>query len=301
MKHAQANRLKIWIEAARPRTWATSVSPVLLATALAWAHGKAHWGIATICFIFALLAQIASNFGNDYFDYRKGSDKADRVGPRRAVAAGDISPRAMLAATAATLGVACLLGCLLIPVGGWWLIGAGVVIAIAALAYSAGPYPLSYHGLGDFTVWVFFGLVAVNLSYYVQALSFDTDVFLCSAATGLLSVNILIVNNYRDVDDDRAAGKHTTVVLFGRKAARTAYLINGILAVGLVAAWWIASWPAGIILPLAYLYLHLNSYRKLARLSGRALNPVLGATARNQLWFTLLLIAAIVITTYHPS
>lgn len=130
---------------------ATSVSPVLLATALAWAHGVVHWGVAALCFFFALLAQIASNFGNDYFDYRKGSDKADRVGPRRAVAAGDISPRAMLVATAATLGVACLLGCLLIPVGGWWLIGVGVIIAAAALAYSACPYPLSYHGLGDLT------------------------------------------------------------------------------------------------------------------------------------------------------
>lgn len=300
MKHSQANRLKIWIEAARPRTWATSVSPVLLATALAWAHGVVHWGVAALCFFFALLAQIASNFGNDYFDYRKGSDKADRVGPRRAVAAGDISPRAMLAATAATLGVACLLGCLLISVGGWWLIGVGVIIAAAALAYSAGPYPLSYHGLGDLTVWIFFGLVAVNLSYYVQALSFDTDVFLCSAATGLLSVNILIVNNYRDVEDDRAAGKHTTVVLFGRKTARTVYLINGILAVILVSAWWMASWPVGIILPIIYLYMHVSSYRKLSRLSGRALNPVLGATARNQLCFTLLLIICIVTATLAP-
>ena len=109
MNDTPANRLKIWVEAARPRTWATSVSPVLIATAMAWAHGKAHWGMAATCFFFALLAQIASNFGNDYFDYRKGSDKADRVGPRRAVAAGDISPRAMLAATVVTLGIACLL------------------------------------------------------------------------------------------------------------------------------------------------------------------------------------------------
>ena len=111
--------IKVWINAARPRTWPTSVSPVLAATALAWAHEKAHWGIAAICFFFALLAQIASNFGNDYFDYRNGSDKADRIGPRRAVTSGDISPRAMLAATIATLGAACILGCMLIPVGGW--------------------------------------------------------------------------------------------------------------------------------------------------------------------------------------
>lgn len=296
MNDTPANRLKIWVEAARPRTWATSVSPVLIATAMAWAHGKAHWGMAATCFFFALLAQIASNFGNDYFDYRKGSDKADRVGPRRAVAAGDISPRAMLAATVVTLGIACLLGCLLIPVGGWWLVAAGAIIAIAALAYSAGPYPLSYHGLGDLTVWVFFGLAAVNLSYYVQALTFNLDVFLCSAAMGLLSVDILIVNNYRDVDDDRAAGKHTTVVLFGRPVARTVYLLNGIAAVALTTPIWIAAGPIGGVLPLPYLLAHIGCYLKIGRLSGRALNPILGATARNQLLFTLLLIASLVIS-----
>lgn len=299
MNSKPTNRLSIWLHASRPRTWATSVSPVLLATALAWAHGKAHWGIAAICFFFALLAQIASNFGNDYFDYRKGSDKADRVGPRRAVAAGDISPRAMLTATIATLGVACLLGCMLIPVGGWWLVAVGAVIAVAALAYSAGPYPLSYHGLGDVTVWIFFGLVAVNLSYYVQALTFDLDVFLCSAAMGLLSVNILIVNNYRDVDDDRAAGKHTTVVLFGRPFARTVYLLNGIIALALTAPLWIAVGPIGAALPLPYLLPHIGCYLKIGRLSGRFLNPMLGATARNQLLFTLLLIASLIIT--HTS
>ena len=287
--------IKVWINAARPRTWPTSVSPVLAATALAWAHEKAHWGIAAICFFFALLAQIASNFGNDYFDYRNGSDKAARIGPRRAVTSGDISPRAMLAATIATLGAACILGCMLIPVGGWWLILAGGIIAVAALAYSAGPYPLSYHGLGDLTVCIFFGLAAVNLSYYVQTLTFDPDVFLCSAAMGLLSVNILIVNNYRDIDDDRAAGKHTTVVLFGRKFARAAYLASGIVALLLVMKFWIAAGIAGFILPLAYLTVHIKNYRDMGKWSGRELNRVLGATARNQLLFTLLFIICIII------
>ena len=173
---------------------------------------------------------------------------------------------------------------------------AGAIIAIAALAYSAGPYPLSYHGLGDLTVWVFFGLAAVNLSYYVQALTFNLDVFLCSAAMGLLSVDILIVNNYRDVDDDRAAGKHTTVVLFGRPVARTVYLLNGIAAVALTTPIWIAAGPIGGVLPLPYLLAHIGCYLKIGRLSGRALNPILGATARNQLLFTLLLIASLVIS-----
>ncbi|MCD8288198.1 MAG: 1,4-dihydroxy-2-naphthoate polyprenyltransferase [Porphyromonadaceae bacterium] len=283
-------KIQAWINAARPRTWPTSVSPVLAATALAWRDEKASWGIAAICFFFALLAQIASNFGNDYFDYRKGSDKADRIGPRRAVASGEISPHAMLAATITTLGVACILGCLLIPVGGWGLIVAGVTIVIAALAYSAGPYPLSYHGLGDLTVWLFFGLVAVNLSYYVQAKGFNLDVFLCGAAMGLLSDNILIVNNYRDIDDDRAVGKKTTVVLFGKKFARCFYLSNGIIALLLILNIWKATRWIGLCLSLIYLVIHLKSCRDMSVLSGRSLNKVLAATARNQLLFTLLLI-----------
>ena len=289
---------KAWLNAARPRTLPTSVSPVIAATAYAWAQGCADRGAAAICFAFALLAQIASNFGNDYFDYKKGADRADREGPRRAVAAGDISPRAMLTATVATLGVACAAGCLLIPVAGWWLVAAGAAIAVAALAYSAGPYPLSYHGLGDVTVWTFFGLVAVNLTYYVQALTFDVDVFLCSAAMGLLSVNILIVNNYRDYDDDKAAGKRTTVVLFGRRFARIAYRLNGIAALLLVVDVWTAAGAAGIILLHIYVVLHLKSCRSLSTLTGRELNKVLGMTARNQLIFTLLLVTAIALAKF---
>ena len=289
---------KVWIEAARPRTLPTSVCPVIAATAYAWAQGKADWGAAAICFFFALAAQVAANFGNDYFDYKRGADRADRVGPRRAVTAGDISPRAMLAATLATLGIACAAGCLLIPAAGWWLVAAGAVIAIAALAYSAGPYPLSYHGLGDVTVWTFFGLAAVNLTYYVQALSFDFDVFLCSAAMGLLSVNILIVNNYRDYEDDKAAGKHTTVVLFGRRFARTAYHLNGIAALLLTVNAWIAAGAAGIVLLHVYVVLHLKGCRALSTRTGRELNKVLGMTARNQLIFTLLLVAALLLAAF---
>ena len=148
--------IKKWIEAARPRTLPTSVSPVIAASAYAWYQNTFNGYAAAICLIFALLAQIASNFGNDYFDYKKGSDNSDRVGPRRAVASGDISPKSMLLATILTLALACVTGCLLIPIGGWKLLIAGIFIAIFAIAYSAGPYPLSYHGLGDIAVFIFF-------------------------------------------------------------------------------------------------------------------------------------------------
>lgn len=281
---------KNWIEAARPRTLLVSISPVLAASAYAWHDGVFKTGPAVVCLLFALLAQIASNFANDYYDHKKGADAPDRDGPRRAVAAGDIAPRTMLKATLFTLFLACALGCTLIYYAGWWLILPGVLIAVFALAYSAGPYPLSYHGLGDFAVFVFFGLAAVNLTYYVQAHHFDTQVFLASIAIGLLAVNVLLVNNYRDVNPDRAAGKHTTVVLFGTRFGRYFYLVNGLVAPVLTLPVWLKpGLLMGLFIPLLFILLHLSTWRALCRLTGKALNAVLGNTARNLFIFTLLL------------
>ncbi|MCU6768282.1 1,4-dihydroxy-2-naphthoate polyprenyltransferase [Barnesiella propionica] len=281
--------LKDWISAARPRTLPVSAGPVIAATAFAWHNQNFRWVPALLCLMFALLAQIASNLANDYFDFKKGSDKIGRVGPRRAVVSGDISPRAMLSATLITLGTACLFGCGLIWYTGWWLIPAGILIALFALAYTAGPYPLSYHGLGDITVFVFFGLVAVNLTYYVQALTFDMDVFLSSIAIGLLSVNVLIVNNYRDMEDDKDAHKKTTVVLFGRKTMGIIYLLNGLFAVILTWPVWKLSTIFPVLVPFLFMVLHYASWRALLQLKGRELNKVLGRTARNLLIFTLLI------------
>ena len=278
-----------WIDAARPRTLPASASPVIAATAYAWHFGVMNITAAIICLLFALLAQIASNFANDYYDYKKGSDRADRIGPRRAVASGDISPRAMLVATLLTLMVACGLGLTLLIWGGWWLILAGAVIAVFAVAYSAGPYPLSYKGLGDVAVFVFFGLVAVNLSYYVQALHFNSEVLWGSIAIGLLSVNILMVNNYRDVEADRLSGKKTVVVRFGGGFARYAYLCNGIVALICTAGVWLSWGLWSIAAALLFLVLHLVTWRRMCILSGTALNPILGKTARNLLVFTILL------------
>lgn len=147
--------VKDWISAARPRTLPASASPVIAASAYAFYAGTFRWVPAVLCLLFALLAQVASNMANDYFDYVKGSDKAGRVGPRRAVASGDITPRAMLMGTFCVLGVACAVGLGLVFFAGWQLIPIGVIIAVFALAYTAGPYPLAYHGLGDVTVFCF--------------------------------------------------------------------------------------------------------------------------------------------------
>ena len=292
-------QIKIWLECFRLRTLPVSLSGVVIAIGLAKWYGHFKLVPALLCLVFALLAQIVSNTANEYFDYLKGTDKPGRVGPRRGVTEGDISPKTLRNVTFGLLALACAVGCCLIPYGGWWLLPVGIVIALAALAYSTGPYPLSYHGLGELTVFIFFGLVPVNLTYYVQALRWDPLVLMASITTGLLAVNVLLVNNYRDVEDDLEAGKRTSVVIFGRKPAALAYLINGYAGMGMLSALWVliaVRWGVGrtlpvwtLLVPVIYLIMHTATWYKLTRRNGAALNPLLGETARNMLIFTLLL------------
>ena len=292
-------QIKIWLECFRLRTLPVSMSGVIIAIGLAkWNH-YFHWVPAVLCLLFALMAQIASNTANEYFDYLHGADKPGRVGPRRGVTEGDIKPNTLRNVTIGLLALAGAVGCGLIPYGGWWLLPVGIVIALAALAYSTGPYPLSYHGLGELTVFIFFGLVPVNLTYYVMSLRYDPLVILFSIAIGLMGVNVLLVNNYRDVEDDREAGKRTSVVIFGRKPAALAYLINGYASMGMLSALWVmiaVRWGMGrslpvwtLIVPVIYLIMHTFTWYKLTRRDGAALNPLLGETARNMLIFTLLM------------
>lgn len=281
-----------WISAARPRTLPTSIAPVILATTYAWQEGKVNWTVFIICMLFALAAQIASNFANDYFDYKNGSDKPNRVGPRRAVASGDIKPRTMLLATILTLTIAAILGCMLLPVGGWKLLLLGVIIILFALAYSAGPYPLSYHGLGEVTVFIFFGLVPVTTTYWLQTQTIELPVLLGAAAMGLLSSNILLVNNYRDYYTDREDGKRTSVVILGRKFAILTYLLNGILATALFCTTYI-----GVAFALLFLLFHFKTWEGLIKTEGTSLNAYIGLTARNQLLFTLIYLAIQIIET----
>ena len=292
-------QIKIWLECFRLRTLPVSMSGVIIAIGLAkWNH-YFHWVPAVLCLLFALLAQIASNTANEYFDYLHGADKPGRVGPRRGVTEGDIKPNTLRNVTIGLLALAGAVGCGLIPYGGWWLLPVGIVIALAALAYSTGPYPLSYHGLGELTVFIFFGLIPVNLTYYVMSLRYVPLVILFSIAIGLMGVNVLLVNNYRDVEDDREAGKRTSVVIFGRKPAALAYLINGYAGMGMLSALWVmiaVRWGMGrslpvwtLIVPVIYLIMHTFTWYKLTRRDGAALNPLLGETARNMLIFTLLM------------
>lgn len=259
----------------RLRTLPVSVAGVVAGCAMAAGAGRLNVAVAAICLAFAVLAQIASNFANEYFDYKAGFDGPGRDGPRRGVSEGDISPRAMRAATLITLAVACALGCLLILYGGWWLLGAGAVIALGAMAYSAGPYPLSRHCLGEVAVVFFFGIVPVNLTYYVQALGFTREVAQVSVAFGLMGAMVLLCNNYRDMVSDRATGKHTLVTVFGRGVAGALYA-----AMGAGAALLLAGFGAVAVLPavLGAVAGGVMIVRR-RRLTGAECTPLLGITS----------------------
>ncbi len=212
---------------------------MLVGSALAWHAGRFDPGAAVLCLLFALLIQIGTNFANDYYDFIKGADTPSRVGPRRAVASGLVAPTAMRRAMSGAFVAAFCLGLLLIHWGGPWLLLIGVASILCGYAYTGGPYPLGYHGWGDVFVFVFFGLVAVGATYFVQAGDLPGNVLLFGVAVGLLATNILVVNNYRDIATDANAGKRTLVVRFGRIFSRRQFEVSLVLAFTVLAvvAW----------------------------------------------------------------
>lgn len=286
---------RIWLEAARPRTLPAAIIPVMVGTALAVAHGRENYGQAAICLAFALLVQIGTNFANDYFDFVKGADTAARVGPRRAVAAGLVSPTTMLLATALVLGTAFLVGLLLVKERGLILLPIGIVSIVCAIAYTGGPFPLGYNGLGDVFVFIFFGLVAVDTTFFVQAGHISPDVTSVAAAIGLLAANILVANNYRDVETDAAAGKKTLVVRFGRKFAIWQYALSVICALVCPLALMLYHYRWPVLLPLLLAPRAAILTRRLSRSKEPAEQiALLGATAKFLAAFGVLLSAGIV-------
>ena len=282
--------IRHWIEAMRLRTLPVSVAGVIAGTGCAILTGSFKAIPALLCLTFAILAQIAANFANEYYDYKNGIDKKGRVGFRRSVTEGEIAPKAMKAATFITLGIAAAVGCTLLIYGPWWLIIVGILIFCFALAYSAGPYPLSHHGLGDIAVIIFFGIVPVVLTWYLQTSSWDSvDIVIeTSVAIGLLAANVLVVNNYRDLEDDASVGKRTTVVIFGRRVMSTAYLLSGFIGMLVMTPVWLDMAVAFLAVPMIYLALHIRTWYCLRQSSGSAINPILGRTAINLLIFALL-------------
>ncbi len=241
----------IWFSALRPRTLPAAIAPVLVGTAFAAHEGKLVWPAALACLGFALLIQIGTNFANDYYDFIKGADTAERVGPSRAVASGLVAPATMKRVMIVVFAAAFLVGLSLLPYGGWPLLVIGVTSILCGVAYTGGPYPLGYNGLGDLFVFIFFGLVAVCATYFVQAGAVTLPVVLASAAIGALAANILVLNNYRDVETDANAGKRTLVVRWGRGFAQAQFAASLALAFAVPVAlklrgagWW-------VLLPLA--------------------------------------------------
>lgn len=212
--------------AARPKTLPAALAPVLLGSACAAAAGGFRAVPAALAALFALFAQIASNLANDRGDFLRGTDKADRAGFARATASGWLSPREVAAGTGVALALAALFGSGLIFYGGAAMIAVGAISLLACLAYTTGPFPLSYHGLGDVFVVVFFGFVAVAFTCYVQAGTFPPFLWTTALACGLGADNILIVNNIRDRATDERSGKRTTVVRFGEAWARKLFVFN---------------------------------------------------------------------------
>jgi 1,4-dihydroxy-2-naphthoate octaprenyltransferase len=228
---AGAPRWRLWLLAARPATLPAAVVPVLVGTAAALpAEGALPRPLAFLAALLcSLLIQVGTNFANDYFDFRKGADTAERLGPTRVTQAGLIAPSQVLTATLLAFGLAALVGLYLIALGGWPILLVGALSILAGLAYTGGPYPLGYHGLGDLFVFVFFGLVAVVGSAYLQSGRIEPVALGAAIPTGLLVTAILVVNNLRDADTDRAAGKMTLAARLGRRAARIQY---GLLVLG---------------------------------------------------------------------
>ncbi|HEY1906986.1 MAG TPA: 1,4-dihydroxy-2-naphthoate polyprenyltransferase [Myxococcaceae bacterium] len=284
--------LRTWLLAARPKTLTAAVVPVVVGTGLALGQGMAVLWPALAALAGAMLIQIGTNLTNDYYDFRKGADTHERVGPTRVTQSGLIAPQTVLAAGAGCFALAVLVGVSLVARGGWAFVAIGLASVLAGWAYTGGPYPLGYHGLGDLFVMVFFGLVAVPGTFYAQALHLVPAVWPAAVAVGATGTMILVVNNLRDMDTDARAGKRTLVVRLGRGFGRTEYVALLVLAlfmpVLMLAAGW-ARWP--VLLALLAAPLAWPPLSRVLGTTGAALNPALGTTARFQAAFGLLLAA----------
>ncbi len=281
-----------WLLAARPKTLWAAFAPVLLGSALAQAHGGFHLTAAVVALLCAMLLQVATNFWNDYADHVRGADTAARVGPVRATAAGLISASAMRTAALLTFALSGVASLYLVYRAGWTMAVLGVVSILSGLAYTGGPRPLGYLGLGDLFVFVFFGPVAVAGTYYVQTLRFDPLVALLGCGPGALSVAILVVNNLRDIATDAPAGKRTLAVRFGPTFARLEYTLCLVVAALIPVLLWKMCW-APVNVALAGLSV-LGGWRPLFRVwfeEGAALNPGLAQTALLLLCYSVILSA----------
>ncbi|MDA3861847.1 MAG: 1,4-dihydroxy-2-naphthoate polyprenyltransferase [Melioribacteraceae bacterium] len=290
------DRIKIWILASRPKTLPAAAAPVFVGTAVAFSTDDLNLLAATLALICSLLIQIGTNFVNDLYDFLKGSDDENRVGPTRALAAGWISPAQMKLAIYLTFGITFILGLFLVYHAGWIILLIGILSIISGYAYTAGPYPLAYNGLGDVFVFVFFGVVATVGTYYVQALQFSPFVLFASVPVGLLITNILVVNNYRDADEDKKKNKNTLAVKFGKPFARFQYNISLLVSYVIpICIFVLYDTSIYILLPLISIPLGIKLIIEMRTFVGERLNKTLELTAKLSILFSLLFAIGIIL------
>jgi 1,4-dihydroxy-2-naphthoate octaprenyltransferase len=278
-----------WMLAIRPRTLPAAAAGVVMGAALSWHDGYFQLDAVLVCLFTALLLQIGSNLANDVFDFQRGTDTAERLGPTRVTQAGMLTPRQVKVGMALVFAVAGLSGLYLAWLGGWVIIILGIAAIISAIAYTGGPFPIGYHGLGDIFVFIFFGLASVAGTYYIQAGSISPAVWWMTIPPGLIITAILVVNNLRDLENDRKAGKHTMAVRLGEKGTKLQYVICMVIAylvlfpvayTGLIP--W-AALTAWLSLPLA-----IQGTKVVLTQKGRPLNAALAKTGQTALVFSLL-------------
>jgi 1,4-dihydroxy-2-naphthoate octaprenyltransferase len=295
---AAPSGIRIWLMAARVRTLPAAIAPVLVGTALAGWENVFHPLRFVAALVGSIFIQVGTNLSNDYSDARRGADAEDRLGPVRVTAGGLVPPNQVLIATYVSFGVAVLAGVYLVAVAGWQLLLVGAASILAGVLYTGGPKPYGYEGLGELFVFLFFGIVAVAGSYFVQVRHLDWKAFALAVPVGLLASAILVVNNYRDSDSDRRAGKRTLAVRLGRARTRTmfavivylAYLLAPITWVfGPMTAWMLLAW---LTLPLAAEVVRIVRNRT----DGSSLNQALAQTGMLQLSFCVLLSAGLLLS-----
>ena len=294
MENIQPNSFKAWMLAARPKTLTGAAIPVMTGCSLAAMYGHFKIVPAVLCFLFAFLMQIDANFVNDLYDFLKGSDREDRLGPERACSQGWISQKNMMYGIIITTILAGISGLSLLFFCGWEIIPVGIACIVFAFLYTAGPYPLAYHGFGDILVLLFFGFIPVGCTYYIMAHDWNLSVIMASLACGLVIDTLLMINNFRDREQDALSGKKTIVVRLGSRAGLMLYFLLG------MAACWCCFYFIGQgklwagVLPQIYLFPHILTTIKMAHIhKGRELNIILGETSRNMLLFGVLLCAGL--------
>ncbi len=281
--------LKPWLIATRPKTLPASLMPVLIGCAAAFSDHHIDYPIMAVTLACALLIQIITNYVNEFYDFKKGADTEERLGPDRMVAMGRIAPSAMKRVSGALIVFTFLLGLVIVAHAGWVILLIGVLCLLFAYAYTGGPYPLAYHGVADIFVFIFFGVVATSGTFYAQTGYFSAESLVASFAPGFFSMNILGVNNYRDIDTDVKAGKNTLSVRLGKKRCLLLYTLITILAycVPLMLLVMTGKWLQ--LLPLLSMPLAVRLNKDLRHKSGKELNQVLAGTGKLLLIFGILL------------